>query len=399
MPDERRVVTVLFADVVSSTALAEAADAEDVRLLMGRYYGNAKRVVQEHGGTLEKFIGDAVMAIFGLPVAHGDDAERACSAALALREAIAGDPATASITLRIGVNTGEVVASRDTDAGDFLVTGDAVNLAARLQQNAEPGSILVGERTRTAVDEAFRFGDARAIALKGKADPVRASVLVGRSERTLHLGLAALHGLAADEFRSVAAHKFGQLAHGSSRLHRALGRVQTVLAITLARLTSNGWSGLNPVTWYLFAFDHAGKELWSRSITKDYGDFAFQWTFSASPLLYAGKLYVQVLQRDVPVHGRGRQLFVPRDLAVVVGVDVHEAGQHVRAVRAERAPRALLALADGDDAPGVDAHVPGEGRATRAVHDGAARDLEIDHVRTSPRYGWSRRSASGRRPR
>jgi len=182
VPDERRVVTVLFADVVSSTALAESVDAEDVRLLMGRYYGIAKRIVLEHGGTLEKFIGDAVMAIFGLPIAHGDDAERGCAAALALRAAIAGDPATAEIHLRIGVNTGEVVASRDADATDFLVTGDAVNLAARLQQHAEADQILVGERTRAAVHDSFTFGDHRAVMLKGKAEPVRVSALEGRGD-------------------------------------------------------------------------------------------------------------------------------------------------------------------------------------------------------------------------
>ena len=175
-------MTVLFADVVSSTELGESADAEDVRALMGRYYAIAKRAVLEHGGTLEKFIGDAVMAIFGLPVAHGDDAERGCAAALALRAAIAADPGTAAIRLRIGVNTGEVVASREVDGGDFLVTGDAVNMAARLQQNAEPGGILVGERTRAAVDEAFRFGEHRSILLKGKAEPVRVSALEARSD-------------------------------------------------------------------------------------------------------------------------------------------------------------------------------------------------------------------------
>ncbi|GAC1698803.1 MAG: hypothetical protein NVS9B6_09480 [Candidatus Limnocylindrales bacterium] len=198
MPDERRVVTVLFADVVSSTALAESVDAEDVRVLMGRYYGIAKRVMLEHGGTLEKFIGDAIMAIFGLPVAHGDDAERACAAALALRAAIGADPATAAIQLRIGVNTGEVVASRDTDAGDFLVTGDAVNLAARLQQHADAGVILAGERTRIAVDEAFRFGESRSLSLKGKAEPVRAAPLEGRSESAGRRARAPFVGREAD---------------------------------------------------------------------------------------------------------------------------------------------------------------------------------------------------------
>ncbi len=180
MPEERRVVTVLFADVTGSTALGEESDPEDVRALMGRYYAIARETVGAHGGTLEKFIGDAVMAVFGMPQAHGDDAERALATALALREALARDDRTAALRLRIGVNTGEVVAVRERDAGDFLVTGDAVNVAARLQQHAEPGSILVGTRTRVAVAGSFAFGDERAVEVKGKREPVRAAELRGR---------------------------------------------------------------------------------------------------------------------------------------------------------------------------------------------------------------------------
>src|ERR1700737_98336 len=101
MPEERKLVTVLFADVTGSTALGEALDPEDVRALMGRYYQHARRVVSDHGGTLEKFIGDAVMAVFGLPHAHGDDAERAIAAALALRKAVSDDPVVSDVTLRI----------------------------------------------------------------------------------------------------------------------------------------------------------------------------------------------------------------------------------------------------------------------------------------------------------
>ncbi len=106
MPEERRVVTVLFADVTGSTAMGESSDPEDVRLVLGRYYAIARAVVAEHGGTLEKFIGDAVMAVFGIPQAHGDDAERALAAALELRERVAKDPTTSALALRIGVNTG-----------------------------------------------------------------------------------------------------------------------------------------------------------------------------------------------------------------------------------------------------------------------------------------------------
>jgi class 3 adenylate cyclase/tetratricopeptide (TPR) repeat protein len=180
MPEERRVVTILFADVTGSTALGETTDPEDTRAVLGRYYAIAREVVAEHGGTLEKFIGDAVMAVFGMPTAHGDDAERALAAALALRDRVASDAHTATLALRIGVNTGEVVATREASGGDFLITGDAVNIAARLQQHAEPGAILVGERTGRAVT-GFRFTEAQRITVKGKREPIVGSVLSERS--------------------------------------------------------------------------------------------------------------------------------------------------------------------------------------------------------------------------
>jgi class 3 adenylate cyclase len=180
MPEERKLVTILFADVTGSTALGESLDPEDVRALMGRYYRHARQVIADHGGTLEKFIGDAVMAIFGLPQAHGNDAERALAAAVALRVAVATDPLLVErLLLRSGVNTGEVVATRDPSAGDFLVTGDAVNVAARLQQAANPGEILVGERTAAAAQASFLFGEAHSIEVKGKSRPLAALPLVG----------------------------------------------------------------------------------------------------------------------------------------------------------------------------------------------------------------------------
>jgi len=174
MPEERKLVTILFADVTGSTALGESLDPEDVRALMGRYYAHAQRVMREYGGTLEKFIGDAVMAIFGLPRALGNDAERALAAALALREAVATDALLADrLLLRMGVNTGEVVATSDPASSDFLVTGDAVNIAARLQQGASPGEIVAGERTATTAQAAFLFGEIRLLEVKGKREPLR----------------------------------------------------------------------------------------------------------------------------------------------------------------------------------------------------------------------------------
>jgi len=180
MPEERKLVTILFADVTGSTALGDALDPEDVRALMSRYFAHARRVVAAHGGTIEKFIGDAVMAVFGLAQAHGDDPERALAAALALRDALAGDPVLgADFRLRMGVNTGEVVATGDPSSGDFLITGDAVNVAARLEQHAQPGEIVASERTVAAARTAFTFAEPRSIEAKGKPLPLLVYPLLG----------------------------------------------------------------------------------------------------------------------------------------------------------------------------------------------------------------------------
>ena len=180
MPEERKLVTVLFADVTGSTALGEDLDPEDVRALMGRYYEHARQVVSDHGGTLEKFIGDAVMAVFGLPHAHGDDAERAVAAALALQNAVREDSVLGErVMLRLGVNTGEVIATSDPSSGDFLVTGDAVNVAARLQQSANPGEILASDRTCAATGASFLFGEKQQAEVKGKSEPLRVFPVAG----------------------------------------------------------------------------------------------------------------------------------------------------------------------------------------------------------------------------
>jgi class 3 adenylate cyclase len=181
MSDERRLVTILFADVTGSTTLGERVDPEDLRALMGRYFAIAREVVDAHGGTVEKFIGDAVMAVFGLPVAHGDDASRAVAAGLALRDRVRAEATLGEeLPIRIGLNTGEVVASRDAQSsGDFLITGDAVNVAARLQQGADDWSIVAGERTVRAASE-FTFGALQSIDARGKAQPIRAAQVLGK---------------------------------------------------------------------------------------------------------------------------------------------------------------------------------------------------------------------------
>jgi len=182
--EERRIVTVLFADMAGSTELGEELDPEEMRRLLARYYAVARDVVAQHGGTVEKFIGDAVMAVFGLPTAHGDDPDRAVAAALAMRDGIRSDERLGGrLAIRFGVSTGEVVASRDQSAGDFLITGDATNVAARLQQAADPWSILVSDRTVRAAIDAFEFGDEIQVAAKGKSMPVAAREVIRRRRK------------------------------------------------------------------------------------------------------------------------------------------------------------------------------------------------------------------------
>ncbi|HJT63322.1 MAG TPA: adenylate/guanylate cyclase domain-containing protein, partial [Candidatus Limnocylindria bacterium] len=150
--ETRKTVTVLFIDATSSTALGERLDPESLRAVMTRYFDVMREVIEFHGGSVEKFIGDAVMAVFGVPVVHEDDALRACRAALEIHvqlgqldEAIRAERG-ASVEWRIGINTGEVVAG-DAAAGQRIVTGDAVNVAARLEAAAAPGEILLGAET------------------------------------------------------------------------------------------------------------------------------------------------------------------------------------------------------------------------------------------------------------
>ncbi len=186
MPEERRLVTVVFADVVGSTALGEQLDAEDMRAMLAGYYAIAKDVMATHDGTLEKFIGDAVMGVFGIPHAHGDDAERALSASLELRDRVRADPNLSDLKLRFGVCTGEVVATREPGA-DFLVTGDAVNVAARLQQAAEPWAVLAAQRTVASVAKSFDIGPAIEIEAKGKSSATTAFEI--RSKLPRHVGI------------------------------------------------------------------------------------------------------------------------------------------------------------------------------------------------------------------
>ena len=168
---ERRLVTVLFVDLVGFTSLAEGRDAEVVRDLLGRYFEVARSVVEHHGGTVEKFIGDAVMAVWGAPTAHEDDAERAVRAALEIVDAVrALGP---GLEARAGVLTGEAAVTLGAP-GQGMVAGDLVNTASRLQSVAPPGSVVVGEATERAASRAIAFEPAGEQLLKGRVAPVQA---------------------------------------------------------------------------------------------------------------------------------------------------------------------------------------------------------------------------------
>jgi class 3 adenylate cyclase len=174
--EERKLATVLFADLVGSTELASDQDPERVRAILDRFYDAMAAEVERADGTVEKFAGDAVMAAFGAPASHEDDAERALHVALGMRRRL-GELFGGRLALRIGVNTGDVVVGKPREGSSF-VTGDTVNVCARLEQAAAPGEILVGERTVAAARGAFEFGEPATIEAKGKPGGVRCRQLV-----------------------------------------------------------------------------------------------------------------------------------------------------------------------------------------------------------------------------
>jgi class 3 adenylate cyclase/tetratricopeptide (TPR) repeat protein len=192
--EERKVVSVVFVDLVGSTARAETSDPEDVRALLRIYHERARDELESFGGTVEKFIGDAVVAVFGAPVAHEDDPERAVRAALAVRDAVARlneDEPNRDLHVRVAVNTGTALVSLDASPGEgeAMVAGDVINTAARIQSAAPVDGILVGEQTHTATERQIVYRGADAIEAKGKVEPVPVwEALEARSRLGVDLG-------------------------------------------------------------------------------------------------------------------------------------------------------------------------------------------------------------------
>ena len=188
---ERKIVTVLFADLVGFTSRSEQLDPEDVADELGRYHAHVREELERYGGTVEKFIGDAVMAIFGAPVAHEDDPERAIRAALEILE-WADDE---GVDMRVGINTGEALVTVEArpEAGETMAAGDVVNTAARLQSAAPVNGILAGEQTFHATERAIEYREADPVEAKGKAKPVPAWQVVQARAR---VGVDRVHGAA-----------------------------------------------------------------------------------------------------------------------------------------------------------------------------------------------------------
>ena len=186
MPSERRQVTILFADLVGFSTLAEHLDPEELRTLMTETFGELTREVEERGGVVEKFIGDAVMAVFGAPTTHEDDPDRAVEAAVEMLKAIGrrSEHTPTPLRLRIGINSGLVVSGSVGDGTQTGVMGDAVNVAARLQQVADPGEITVSESVWRRVRDGYDGQAIGSLEVKGREQPVEAYRVIGPRGRS-----------------------------------------------------------------------------------------------------------------------------------------------------------------------------------------------------------------------
>jgi class 3 adenylate cyclase/tetratricopeptide (TPR) repeat protein len=328
--EERKVVTVVFADMVGSTERAERLDPEDVRALLAPYHARLRSELERHGGTVEKFIGDAVVAVFGAPVAHEDDPERAVRAALAIQDAIAemneADPDLA-LEVRIGVNTGEALVALDArpELGEGLVSGDVVNTGARIQGAAPPGGIFVGEYTFRATERAIEYEAEEPIVAKGKAQPLSVWRAIAR-RASFGIDLAEsgtpLVGRADDLDVLVAA-----LARARARLEPQLVTVVGVPGIGKSRLVRE-----------LFRVVDADPELivWRQGGSLPYGEGSAFWGFAEIVKAEAGVLEtdgaeeavakVAASVRDVATD-ESERAWIERHLLSLTGVEQTRSGQ------------------------------------------------------------------------
>jgi len=267
---ERRLVSVLFADLVGFTTISESRDSEDVREILSSYFETCSTLIGRYGGTVEKFIGDAVMAVWGTPVATEDDAERAVRAALDLTKAVAelgAEAGAPELRARAGVLTGEAAVTLGAE-GQGMVAGDLVNTASRIQSAAEPGRVLVGESTMRASEASIVYEDAGEHELKGKAEPMR----LHRAVRVVAGSLGALRqsGLEAPFVgRDRELRMIKELFHGSAEERKA----------ALVSVTGIGGIGKSRLSWEFekYVDGLAEESLWHRGRCLSYGEGVAYW--------------------------------------------------------------------------------------------------------------------------
>jgi class 3 adenylate cyclase/tetratricopeptide (TPR) repeat protein len=284
--EERKIVTVLFCDLVGFTSRAEQLDPEDVRRVLSPFYARLREELERFGGTVEKFIGDAVMALFGAPVSHEDDPERAVRAALAIRDAVAGlneESPGLDLQVRIAVNTGEAMVSLGArpSEGEGMAAGDVVNTAARMQSAAPVGGILVGETTYRATRQAIEYRDAEPMIAKGKADPVAVWEAVAARWRfgvdVAQLGGSELVGRGEE----------------LDLLRDALNRSRRERAAQLVTLVGEPGIGKSRLVYELFKHVEAEPDLityWRQGRSLPYGEGVTFWALSEMAKSHAGIL-------------------------------------------------------------------------------------------------------------
>jgi class 3 adenylate cyclase/tetratricopeptide (TPR) repeat protein len=284
--EERKVVSCLFCDLVGFTARAERLDPEDVRRVLQPYHQRVRSELERYGGTVEKFIGDAVMAVFGAPVAHEDDPERAVRAALAVREAIADDE---GLDVRIGITTGEalIAVGARPEEGEGMASGDVVNTAARLQSAAPVNGILVDETTYRASERVIRYRQAEPVEAKGKSEPIAVWEAQEAKSRfgvdVRQLGATALVGR-EDELAALAA---------------ALNRARREREPQLVTVVGVPGIGKSRLVWELFQRVDSERELtwWRQGRSLPYGEGVSFWALGEMVKAQAGVLETDDAQR------------------------------------------------------------------------------------------------------
>jgi class 3 adenylate cyclase len=299
--EERKVVTVLFCDLVGFTAKAEQLDPEDVRAVLGPYHSRLRAELERHGGTVEKFIGDAVMALFGAPVAHEDDPERAVRAALAIRDFAVEE----GLELRIGITTGEALVSLDASPteGEGMASGDVVNTAARLQSAAPVNGILADETTYRSTRQTIEYGDAPSVDAKGKSEPI-----------SVWQALAARSRFGVDVTHHARAELVGR-ERELSVLRDAFERARHELIPQLITLVAVPGMGKSRLVYELSRIVDADAELitWRQGRCLAYGDGVAFWALS------------EVVKAQAGIHERDSETEAAEKLRVAVDDAIDDA--------------------------------------------------------------------------